>query len=119
MLQTADEQKHEKLEACVCTLSFLSAAYLWFFDQLQQVFNVLSQQILALPHLIQSSERIQIKGFSSDAHRSTIVIVSGHREDVLDSVCVQGSVQIVKTLHSLGRFQVVRDHVLGEDPLHQ
>lgn len=73
-----NKKKHENLEASACQLSFLPVGYLWFFDQLQQVFNMLSQQILALPHLIQSSERIKIKGFSSDAHRSTIVIVLGH-----------------------------------------
>lgn len=37
----------------------VSVGYLGFFNQLQQVFDMLSQQILALPHLIQSSERIQ------------------------------------------------------------
>lgn len=40
-------------------LAARSLGYLWFLDQLQQVFNMLSQQILALPHLIQSSERIK------------------------------------------------------------
>lgn len=44
--------------------------------------------------------------------------VSG-ADDVLDSVGVQGGVQVVKTLHSLGRLQVVRNHVLGKDPLHE
>lgn len=41
------------------------------------------------------------------------------RKDLLDSVCVQGGVQVVKTLHPLSGFQVVRNHVLGKDPLHQ
>lgn len=34
-----------------------SQSYLGFLDQVQQVFDVVSQQILALPHLIQSSGR--------------------------------------------------------------
>lgn len=79
---------------------------------------MLSQQILAFPHLIQSSEKIQIKGFSSQVNSCDCVGIR-HLEDILDSVGVQGSVQIVKTLHSLGSFQVVRDHVLGKNPLHQ
>lgn len=65
------KKKHEKLETSACHLRSVSVGYLWFFDQLQQVFDMLSQQILAFPHLIQSSERSQIKDFSSDAHRST------------------------------------------------
>lgn len=31
-------------------------SHLGFFDQVQQVFDVMSQHVLALPHLIQSSE---------------------------------------------------------------
>lgn len=49
----------EKLNTSACYHSCVSVGYLWFFDQLQQVFDMLSQQILALPHLIQSSARIQ------------------------------------------------------------
>lgn len=56
-------KNHEKLEPSACYHSCVSlrvsVGYLGFFDQLQQVFDMLSQQILALPHLIQSSERIQ------------------------------------------------------------
>lgn len=40
-------------------------------------------------------------------------------EDLLDSIGVQGGVQVVKTLHPLTGFQVVRNHVLGKDSLHQ
>ena len=36
---------------------WVSVAYLRFFNQVQQVFDMVSQQVLALPHLIQSSER--------------------------------------------------------------
>lgn len=57
MLQTVDKQNsHEQLETSACYRSCVSlrvsVGYLWFFDQLQQVFDMLSQQILALPHLI-------------------------------------------------------------------
>lgn len=39
--------------------------------------------------------------------------------NLLDSICVQGGIQIIKTLHPLSGFKVVRNHVLGKDPLHQ
>lgn len=35
---------------------------------------MLPQQVLALPHLVQSSERIQIKAFSSDVTAQTNVM---------------------------------------------
>lgn len=40
-------------------------------------------------------------------------------KDLLDSIGVQRGVQVVKTLHPLCGLQVVRDHVLSEDTLHQ
>lgn len=63
MLQTVDKQKTMRnwsRPRVITAVSLrVSVGYLGFFDQLQQVFDMLSQQILALPHLIQSSERIQ------------------------------------------------------------
>lgn len=40
-------------------------------------------------------------------------------KDLLDSICVQGSIQVVQTLHPLSGLQVVGNHILSEDPLHQ
>lgn len=70
-------ERRETLETSACYHSCLplhvSVGYLGFFNQLQQVFDMLSQQILALPHLIQSSERIQKKEFSPESHGPTNV----------------------------------------------
>lgn len=56
-------KSRENLETSACYHScvplHVSVGYLGLFNQLQQVFDMLSQQILALPHLIQSSESIQ------------------------------------------------------------
>lgn len=129
-----------------------SQHYLGFFDQVQQVFDVMSEQILTLPHLIQSSERCREKRnkermelettFRRSCSSTTakhffltvqqqirlkmaspilllLILCVQNEEDLLDSICVQGGIQVVKTLHSLSGFKVVRNHVLRKDPLHQ
>ena len=40
----------------------LSGSYLGLADQIQQVLHVMSQDVLALPHLIQGSERERERG---------------------------------------------------------
>lgn len=89
---------------------------------------MVSQQVLALPHLIQGSGRktgkkkMPLTVFSIETNCKPfffIFVLFKQDDNLLDSIWVQGSIQVVETLHPLCGLQVVGNHVLGKNPLHQ
>lgn len=78
MLQTENKQaqlQKNLLETSIVQLlqSVVCVSYLGFFDQVQQVFDMVSQQILALPHLIQSSAGERSKGHNDVFARPPLI----------------------------------------------